>query len=130
MFSNPDGDVAGCVFVRPLDASWRPSCPGNGNEGFTLHGFPAPLWSLHSVMLLPEWQGKGFGRALVEGLLWNLRAEHGDEGTVLLDCWAGNEKLRSFWARMGFIFVGELQEEDYKIALFQRPLRNNLQDLE
>lgn len=46
-----------------------------------------------------------------------LRAKEG-AGIVVLDCWAGNGKLRAFYERVGFVLHGEFPEEDYRIAVF------------
>jgi RimJ/RimL family protein N-acetyltransferase len=41
-----------------------------------------------------------------------------ERGTILLDCWAGNEKLRAFYEKSGFKLLGEFPENDYEIAVF------------
>lgn len=38
---------------------------------------------------------------------------------IYLDCWAGNEKLKSFYSNAGFNYCGDLPEEDYKISIFK-----------
>jgi RimJ/RimL family protein N-acetyltransferase len=47
------------------------------------------------------------------------------EGVVLLDCFAGNGKLRAFYERVGFVLLREVPEEDYLVAVFTYKLRRN-----
>jgi hypothetical protein len=42
---------------------------------------------------------------------------------VVLDCWAGNGKLRDFYTRAGFRLHGVFPEGDYEVAVFVRDLR-------
>ena len=72
-------------------------------------------------MLVPEAQGKRYGLKLFKNVA-EMLAPGG--GTVLLDCWAGNNKLRSFYARAGCQYVATVPEEDYEIAVFVRKLNN------
>ncbi|KFY09601.1 hypothetical protein V491_08082 [Pseudogymnoascus sp. VKM F-3775] len=74
-------------------------------------------WYLHSLLLEPAYQGQGLGVLFLKEALSLFRAGEG-VGVVVLDCWAGNGKLRSFYERVGFVLHGEFPEEDYYITVF------------
>ncbi len=80
-----------------------------------LHELPAPLWYLHALMLEPDEQGKGLGLSFLEGLK---RLVIPTSGTIILNCWAGNAKLRAFYQRAGFTFHSVQPVEDYEVAIF------------
>lgn len=46
---------------------------------------------------------------------------------VVLDCWAGNEKLRSFYEGVGCSLVGVFPELEYEIAVFEVEVRGGCQ---
>lgn len=75
----------------------------------------APRWLLHKLMIAPERQGGGLGLLLLDAAKQRV-AERG--GTLALDCWAGNAKLRAFYSAAGFRFHGEFTEEDFSVAAF------------
>lgn len=76
-----------------------------------------PRWWLQKLMIAPERQGGGLGHLLLDGVRRHVSAHGG--GTVLLDCWAGNAKLRAFYLKDGFSFHGEFREEGrYDVAAF------------
>ena len=112
------GRVIGCVMFRPIDEDYFAPSPD-----FNITDYPKPWWYLHSMMLLPEYQGSGHGLKLFEGVR-EILALHGGSG--FLDCWAGNEKLRKFYAGTGCRYVATLPEEDYEIAVFVLPLRSSI----
>lgn len=87
----------------PLHAWWH------------LHALSAPLWFLHALMLEPAVQGKKLGLDFLVGIR-QLVMPAG--GTIILDCWAGNAKLRDFYQRAGFTFHGVYPFEDYEVAVF------------
>jgi GNAT superfamily N-acetyltransferase len=97
----------GSVLVDPLDDArfvhWK------------LHALPGPLWFLHTLMLEPGEQGKGLGLAFLEGVK---QLAIPTSGTIVLDCWAGNMKLRDFYRRAGFTLYGIFPEQDFEVAVF------------
>ncbi|HZR43277.1 MAG TPA: GNAT family N-acetyltransferase [Ktedonobacteraceae bacterium] len=99
----------GSVLVDPLEQNF-PTVVQWG-----LHTLPTPLWYLHALMLEPGKQGKKLGITFLEGVK---RLVIGDSGTIVLDCWAGNEKLRDFYRRAGFIFQGVFPVKDFEVAVF------------
>jgi GNAT superfamily N-acetyltransferase len=108
------GQTIGCVMIRTIDEEYFAPCPD-----FNVTDYPKPWWYLHSMMLLPEYQGKGHGLKFFDDVIEALGTT---AGTVLLDCWAGNKKLRSFYTRVGCQYIATLPEEDYEIAVFVRLL--------
>jgi hypothetical protein len=73
-------------------------------------------------MLEPEMQGKRLGLPFLEGVKRHVVPD--GRGVIILDCWAGNEKLRDFYRRAGFTFHGVFGEKDYEIAVFLFPEQN------
>lgn len=70
---------------------------------------------LYRIAILPEYQGKKLGLDIIKFSLDYARRA----GKFLyLDCWAGNQKLRSFYSNAGFNFIGIDPENDYTISVF------------
>ncbi|HEY7296093.1 MAG TPA: GNAT family N-acetyltransferase [Dehalococcoidia bacterium] len=110
------GPLLGSVFVEP---EWAPVSPEIGRIFADLHLPPAcaPRWWLQKLMIEPARQGGRLGHELLDGVKRHVAAQGG--GTVLLDCWAGNAKLRAFYLEDGFHFHGEFREEGrYEVAAF------------
>jgi GNAT superfamily N-acetyltransferase len=101
----------GSVLVDPVIPTYR-----HHLIQWRLDTFPGPLWFLHALMLEPEEQGKGLGKVFLDGVK-DLVIPH-NNGTIVLDCWAGNEKLRDFYLRAGFTFHGEFPVKDFEVAVF------------
>ena len=103
----------------------------SNNHGFSkeeLKDMPAKKWFLHALMIEPEFQGHGLGKVFLREALEMMDQE--SEGVVLLDCFAGNEKLRAFYASVGFVLLREVPEEDYMVAVFMYNLKwNNWTDV-
>lgn len=70
-----------------------------------------------SLYLLPEYTGRGIGRALLEAALGELETMGFDE--VFLWVLEGNARARAFYERVGFIHSGEILEDE----IGGRPLR-------
>lgn len=111
--------LVGSVLVDPPSL-----CPDVPVTAWELDALPAPLRFLHSLMLEPSQQGKGLGKVLLDGVRELVAAEwHGRRGTIVLDCWAGNAKLRDFYARAGFLLHGVFPSgEGYDVAVFRVPV--------
>lgn len=106
--------LIGCAFVKQIDEHYfQPS------DNFNIEGFFKPWHYVHSIMLEPEFQGCGTGVPFFQDVIKCLEPLG---GTVLLDCWAGNDKLRDFYERAGCRYVATLPENDYEIAVFIRSL--------
>ena len=63
------------------------------------------------IAVHPDYQGAGIGKAICTWL-------KGYEHPVYLDCWNGNEKLKSFYEENGGHIIGVFPEADYEICVF------------
>lgn len=99
-----NGERVGCVFVEPLTRE----------QGSMWDFAPDGHWYLSKLMIEPSLRGQGYGAQLVEAILKRF-AEY--KAVIVLDCWAGNDKLRAFYAALGFRLHGIFDEEDYQIAV-------------
>lgn len=69
----------------------------------------------HSLMLEPDEQGKKLGLVFLEEVK---RLMAPLSGTIVLDCWAGNAKLRDFYQRAGFTGHGIFPVKDFEVMVF------------
>jgi GNAT superfamily N-acetyltransferase len=97
----------GSVLIDPLD--------GTHLEKWQLPGEQGPWWYLHSFMLEPKEQGKGLGLVFLGDVKEQMAAL---SGAIVLDCWAGNGKLRDFYQRAGFTGHGVFGVKDYEVMVF------------
>lgn len=110
-------NLVGCALSRDLEAGYFLSRPG-----FNMGDFTSPWVYLHSIMLEPEHQGRNIGTPFVSEVVEMIASTCLTERTLFLDCWAGNNKLRKFYSKIGFNFAAVIPEEDYEIAVFFRAL--------
>ncbi len=101
-----DGRRVGSVFLEPLSVE----------QGAAWGIAPDGQRFLSKLMVEPSERGKGYGAALVRALQHAL-VEQG--GGIVLDCWAGNDKLRQLYEGLGFQLHGVFAEEDYHIAVYR-----------
>ena len=107
-----EGDtVLGSVFVEAVTVQRMPVLARWG-----LDDSAYPLRYLHTLVIEPTVQGRGLGHVLLNGVKAAVAA-HG-LAAIVLDCWAGNDTLRAFYARDGFHLHGVFAEADYEIAVF------------
>ena len=97
----------GAVLVDPLESSQLVQ--------WALPSEASPWWYLHSLMLEPEEQGKRLGLAFLQGVK---RMMAPLSGSIVLDCWAGNAKLRDFYERAGFTGHGIFPVQDFEVMVF------------
>ena len=111
------GAPIGGMFVEPCsDAPVTPGLPDILHKlGFT--EADAPLWFLQKLMIAPARQRGGLGRLLLDAARSHVLGADG--GTLALDCWAGNVKLREFYTRAGFTLHGEYRDEGFAVAVFR-----------
>lgn len=116
--------ILGCAFIKPLFDETIVSMELGAARGLvTISQLPAPWLYLHSIMLRPESQGRGIGAHLICDFVGMLEQQHGTNGgTVLLNCWAGNQKLRAFYVKAGFVFLAVVPKYDFEIAVFYKQL--------
>src|SRR6266700_3994939 len=108
------GQRVGSVLVDPLDGIY-PYTRTIPIVRWGLQTLPAPLWYLHALMLDPSAQGNGLGLTFLEGVK---RLVLSERGTIVLDCWAGNTKLRTFYHRAGFTHHDDFPVKDYAVSVF------------
>ncbi|HEX7821194.1 MAG TPA: GNAT family N-acetyltransferase [Sphingobium sp.] len=61
---------------------------------------------LYQFYMLRDWQGGGLGRALMERALGWMEGRN-PAGRRWLGVWSGNERAQRFYARFGFVRVGD-----------------------
>ncbi|WP_369436003.1 GNAT family N-acetyltransferase [Lysinibacillus fusiformis] len=71
---------------------------------------------LSQIAILPKFQGKNIGSAITEFACFFVKEL---DKTLYLDCWAGNEKLKQFYSRNGFKYLGDFPEESYFVSIFK-----------
>lgn len=69
---------------------------------------------VYRMMIHPFYQKKN----ITEQIFRYLRKEY-KKKPVLLDCWAGNEKLFKFYLKHQCLHLGDFPEADYKMSVFQ-----------
>lgn len=72
---------------------------------------------LTKLAILPEFQKKGIGAVMVNMIIDQARARF--HKNIVLDCYQGNEKLKTFYKNLGFTFVADIPEEDYFVSIFR-----------
>ncbi|KAG4417309.1 hypothetical protein IFR04_009524 [Cadophora malorum] len=107
----------GSVTISPFSPS-----SGHGSVSWGIDEVGGKTWYLHSLMLEPTTQGNGLGKIFL-GETLKLSGKRNGAGTLVLDCWAGNQKLKRFYEEVGFGLVGMFPEEGYEIAVFRVQLR-------
>lgn len=71
---------------------------------------------LYRIAILPRVQGIGIGSSILESIEKDERFNKED---LYLDCWDGNKKLKEFYLKSGFIYIGDYPEDDYKISIYK-----------
>ncbi|MCH4888003.1 hypothetical protein EZV73_10485 [Acidaminobacter sp. JC074] len=69
---------------------------------------------VYRMLIHPFYQGKD----MTGHIFKHLRKEY-KKIPVLLDCWAGNEKLSEFYLNHHCMHIGDFPDADYKISVFQ-----------
>ena len=107
------GGIIGGAFVEPATPERFPQIASWNAVPDDYSG-----WFLYGLVVHPERQGRGWGRVLLNGIFRSL--ELTAPSVLLLDCWAGNAKLRRFYTDAGFGLHGVFPEATYEIAVFKR----------
>lgn len=71
---------------------------------------------LYRIALLPSFQGNGTGFRVIK---YAMQISRSLNKTLYLDCWAENEKLKSFYSNAGFSYCGNFPEKDYMVSVFK-----------
>lgn len=107
------GQIVGSAFVEPVTPKRFPQISA---WNVVLAGYFARF--LYGLVISPAFRGRGLGRVLLGGVC--RQETFTPPAVLLLDCWAGNLKLRKFYSDAEFEFCGEFPEEDYWIAVFRK----------
>jgi GNAT superfamily N-acetyltransferase len=109
--------ILGVVFVEPVTTEMMSVLARWGLDE------EAHLWFLRSLVVEPDLQGQGLGLRLLDGVEEYVASR--SPGTIVLDCWAGNERLRTFYIRAGYDLQGEFPNStgEYSVAVFIRRVR-------
>lgn len=70
---------------------------------------------MYRLLIHPFFQGQDMARYIFK----HVRKHYSKKQHVLLDCWAGNEKLFDFYRQHECSFLGDYPAMDYKISVFQ-----------
>ena len=118
--------VAECLAEADRRRCWRPVGVYDGDAliGFAMYGFfweylPfGRLW-LDRLLIDRRYQGKGYGRLAVEGLLSNLWREYGKK-KVYLSVFAENQQAIELYRSLGFRFNGQhdIHGEDVMVYIY------------
>jgi RimJ/RimL family protein N-acetyltransferase len=86
------------------------------DENFGANFIKSSSIYLYRIAILPEYQGKSIGKEIINHAC---KYSENVNKSLYLDCFAGNEKLRSFYLKSGFDYCGDFPEEDYSISVFK-----------
>lgn len=109
------GTPIGGVFVEPAASAVTPLL-AQELAALGLSELGERLWWLQKLMVEPDRRGQGLGPLLLAGVQ-QMMAGHAN-AVIALDCWAGNTKLREFYAAAGFRLRGEFAADGYSVAAF------------
>ena len=106
------GSVIGSAFVEPVT-------PKRFSQIAAWDAVPDDIsaWFLYGLVIHPEHQGQKWGQVLLHDIC--RQEKFASPAMLLLDCWAGNAKLRCFYADAGFALHGVFPEEDFEVAVFR-----------
>jgi ribosomal protein S18 acetylase RimI-like enzyme len=111
-----NGQRIASVLVDPLGGT-SPNTAEIQHVAWGVPSLPGPYWYMHALMLEPAEQGKHFGLTFLDKVLQLMKTKY-QFGTVVLDCWAGNTKLRRFYEKVGFKYHGDFPENDWEISVY------------
>jgi RimJ/RimL family protein N-acetyltransferase len=99
------GQVVGIVGLSWHDDYW----PDDGQAGY-----------VHRMAVRNAWHGRGLGREI---LAWASKTAQNRGCSLLrLDCLASNRRLCHYYERQGFERRAELDDRDYRAALYEKQL--------
>ena len=116
----PDQETFVATNVFPIaqakvEPTWTPMAVKAGGEviGFAMYGqdVESGNWWIIRVMIGVAHQGRGFGDALMVGLIARL-AEREGAAEIRLGCVLGNDRARRLYERHGFHDIGEVEENE------------------
>lgn len=99
-----DSHLIGSVLIAPLTVAQA--------SGWNLP--QSDLHFLSKFMIEPSQQGRGLGQTAMRLIQQHFQLR----GGIVLDCWAGNVKLRQFYEALDFHLHGIFDENDYQISVY------------
>lgn len=120
--------VSQCLEEASDRKDWRPVGIYHGTVliGFAMYGYfweylPLGRVWLDRLLIDAKYQGKGYGRAAVEGLLQRLEQEYHCK-KVFLSVYQNNQKAIQLYQSFGFAFNGEkdIHGEDVMVYCFSK----------
>jgi predicted GNAT superfamily acetyltransferase len=110
-------------------ASWRVSRSWNTPRGLEEDWLRVPSFAIdrqhtttvNRLVVARRRAGEGLGYCVLDSMC-EVVHELG-RSSVALDCWAGNTRLRTYYASAGFTFLGiarRKEDADSRLAFFQR----------
>ncbi|WP_342560755.1 GNAT family N-acetyltransferase [Psychrobacillus sp. FSL W7-1457] len=98
-----DNEIVGTFMIKPI------------HRLNSLHINPISLY-VGRIAIIPEYQGKNLGASIIN-FCRAISQEHKKD--MYLDCWAGNNKLKSFYMSCDLDYLGDFPEDGYHISIFQ-----------
>ncbi len=99
--------AAGCLLTEIAPTCW----PDTPDDACYLSGLVVARWAA----------GQDLGARILDEAMCAARRR--GKHRLRLDCWDGNEFLKEYYRARGFQDVGQAQEEDYWVRLFERRAR-------
>lgn len=116
--------VPECLAEAAQDDRWRPLALMDGGQpvGFAMAGYFAGegegrMW-LDRLLIDARYQGRGYGKAALRGLIRQFFAE--GHGAVYLSLYADNAAALKLYQAHGFVFTGELDTKGERIMRLTR----------
>jgi len=107
ILAEQDGRLAGgCLLTEAAPACW----PDTPDDAMYLGG----------LVVARRAAGQDLGGQILEEAMQALLRR--GKTRLRLDCWDGNEFLKTYYREQGFRDMGRAQEEDYWVRLFERDL--------
>jgi hypothetical protein len=107
ILAEDDGRLAGgCLLTDAAPACW----PNTPDDALYLGGLVVVRWAA----------GRDLGGQILDGAMQALLRR--GKTCLRLDCWDGNSFLKAYYRERGFRDMGQAQEEDYRVRLFERDL--------
>lgn len=98
-----DEEIVGTFCIKEIDCLGELTIDSNSNY-------------LFQIAILPKYQGNNYGSVITD-FACSFTSKRNKP--MYLDCWAGNEKLKSFYLNNGFAYQGDFPEDDYFISVFK-----------
>lgn len=72
------------------------------------------IYYFYRLAISPYFQGNGETKNIMDFL----NQHYPDQTEIYLDCYYKNEKLKTLYTALGFVYIKDLPEEDYNVSVF------------